>query len=484
MKISQIFNLNKSQFELDFVDVDVSRDTQLFVDPYYISVRTDPWSVEASRTLHSFFQRIVSLLHAGDVKHAFSIFTNLSEPNETSLGMSKGMPSGRGAGEDNIKRIFDRLVKSRAVATGILEDLEDVRLFVPGVDKDKISDMATNIIRRHLIEYTQNQCNLWSIPLRSEVTSGPMWIRETNSWEHEHTEMLVIEERKILLVPKGVVSYANAYSGQEYHRHFVLNYLQAEHLRLDSLLVQRRVNKKGGERRWVTKKSIIETGARADKEYLADFTLRHPEVFADFKANAKRKTRPLTNEELGAEIADVNAILDHLIQRFGQIPTGNEHASEYHKTVVATMEILFYPRLTSPQVERRINSDRKRIDITFDNSADAGFFKIIQTKHDLPCPYIIIECKNYKKDLANPELDQLIGRFSPNRGKMGFAICRSFDSLETFMERCRDTFSDSRNLIIPLTDADMIAMLEEKRGGESEPGEALLLDKLRDIVLS
>ena len=128
-------------------------------------------------------------------------------------------------GKGNADDIFESIRKSRALETGNLEHLEDMRLFVPNIDKDKVSDMTTNIIRKHLIDYTQQQCKLWDLPLTDNVATGFYWDRGARQWLNGHEPMFIVHGRKILLVPKGVVSYAKRYTPQQYHRYFVLNYL-------------------------------------------------------------------------------------------------------------------------------------------------------------------------------------------------------------------------------------------------------------------
>lgn len=51
MKISEIFKLGVNQMQLDFVNVDIDKDYPLYIDPYLISTRSDPWSVEVDRTI-------------------------------------------------------------------------------------------------------------------------------------------------------------------------------------------------------------------------------------------------------------------------------------------------------------------------------------------------------------------------------------------------------------------------------------------------
>ncbi len=82
--------------------------------------------------------------------------------------------------------------------------------------------------------------------------------------------------------------------------------------------------------------------------------------------------------------------------------------------------------------------------------------------YGIPSRFIMVECKNYSRDVANPEIDQVGGRFSANRGQIGIIACRAVDDMPKLLERCSDTFKDSRGLIIPMVDNDFYDLLNYK----------------------
>ena len=477
MRISRIFGLEASQGELDFVDIDVETDMPLFLDPYFLSTGQDHWSIDATLTLRSFFQTFVDLLVSGQETKARKLFNHLHEPNETCLGLSKGAPKGNAIGDTNADLLFESILQSKAVVTGLVEDLEDVRFFIAGIDKDRVSDITTNVIRGHLVEYTKNQCELWNIPLRVNVPTGFMWNRSSRDWENRYDDMLVVDERKILLVPKHAVSFVKRHTPEQYFRHFVLTFLQHEHLRLSTPLVEYR---KDGTP-FVTKKRLQEEVAPYSKEFLANFTENHPIVFEQFRDWVAKNSTPISNKELVEE--DPIVLARYLKSKLASLAPGSADAEKYHRLMIGILEFLMYPSLTSPVKEKEVHQGRKRIDICFDNSATVGFFKRSIDAHGVFAPYVVVECKNYAKDVKNPEMDQLIGRFSDKRGRLGILACRSVDDLETLYQRCNDAWSDGNGLVLPLTDSDIVAMLDKVESGVGNPCDQILRDIARKVVV-
>ena len=433
-------------------------------------------------SLRSYFECLLSALRDNRITDAEDLFCHLGESNEICLGFSRFAPKGKGMGPSDADRIFKSLRESRALKTGIMEDIEDFRIFVDNVDKDKMSDMTENIIKKQLIRYTQAQCDLWNIPIIDGVPSGYYWERFSNTWENQYTRMLVIRDRKVLLVPKRIVSFSKEYTPPKYLQRFVLNFLQNEQLRLNGPLVQRRKNK--AKAKYVTKKSVKEKEEEQqpiNKNWLAKFTEKHPEIFKNFRQNTRSKIHPVLNSDISFEnIFDLCTFLEN---RLKQIPFGGEGATIYHRTIVGIMELLFYPHLCAPTIEQEIHEGRKRIDIVFDNCAESGFFFRLCNTYDIPSRFIIVECKNYSRDVANPELDQIGGRFSPNRGKMGIITCRTANDMHTFISRCSDTYRDSRGLIIPLVDDDFYTLLHYKAEGNELGIDNYMQKRFHDIAL-
>lgn len=82
MKISDKFKLKKTQFELDFVDIDTDKDTPLFLDPYFISKCEFPIACDAHSTIRSFFEYLLALLQGNHISEAEEIFSHLGETND------------------------------------------------------------------------------------------------------------------------------------------------------------------------------------------------------------------------------------------------------------------------------------------------------------------------------------------------------------------------------------------------------------------
>jgi len=477
MRVSEHFELGRSQPTLDFVDVDVSQDARVFLDPRALRLLPSDWGDECVALVQSFFTTVLDLIKQGEHMRARGLLGELKEPNETHLGLSRGKSRGRALGPYSATIVWDALRKSEAVSSGLLEDLEDSILMIRGIGPDIISDITTNIIRAPLVEYTQAMAELYGIPLTPDVPIGPLWDPRALTWDSRYSSLPMTKSGKLLLVPKVLVRTRMDYLPQDYYRNYLLEHLRQVELDAGSELVH--LLKDGSPR--VSIKSLKAKYGKG-KDAIVEQTLAHPDVLRRYRAARESMPRePLSHDEIALQEGTARPDWDELLGDVTDLRPGALDAHDYERAVERLLAALFYPSLANPQRQVPLHDGRKRIDLAYTNVATGGFFYWLALHH--PAARIFVECKNYAGDPANPELDQLLGRFAPSRGQVGLLLCRRFEDKQLFLRRCKDTASDGHGFIIPLDDDDLAALVAGRKDKPSDSAYGLLAERFDSLVM-
>ncbi len=227
--VSQHFHLSAGRFE--FLNVHVERDNRLFIDPSAIRRGKDKYSRRADALLLGFFTEVLRCARSmspADQAKGLGLLQSLHEPNETRLGYSTRGTRGHAFSDGMGSELWGAIVVNRAVHSSVLgasatiqvtvmTRLEDVPLFIKGVDRDLISDLTTRIVFTVLAEFTSDMM----VKYPNIVPAGALHSRDV--W-HEGTKTLVPQpfslpgthrSGALLLVPEWWVDrrlIMNAYS--------------------------------------------------------------------------------------------------------------------------------------------------------------------------------------------------------------------------------------------------------------------------------
>jgi len=291
-RVSEHFALGLTQPALDFVDVDVVGDVPLFVDPRAIERLDSDWGQECLDLLRDFFERVLAAIRDGREADGLRLLAGLGEPNETHLGFSTKRAKGSGVGKGLAYELWTALSQSQAGRTGLLQHLEDTALLIEGVNIDRVSDIATNIIREPLIRYTQEQCELLDIRME-QVGSGPTWDFQTGEWEPERYAMLPAGPNGALLfVPKIIVRKRLDFDPTEYYRKYILTYLIDLELESPTSALVRTL--KSGKKKVYAKDMDEATTKRYGgvKNAIITITDKNPDLLSNYRADKEKVPDP------------------------------------------------------------------------------------------------------------------------------------------------------------------------------------------------
>lgn len=294
--LSDLLGLNISgHADIDFVDVDTSTDTELFVDPCLIKISDDTMCVNAQRTIDSFFDKLYANYKSTAVGPEIdALLQHLGERNEARMGYGNGR-NGKGKTAEGMKDILVDL--HDLIRKGIkMEHPIDLPLFLKKFDKDCLSDMLINILYKDFSEFTLEQCRRYDIktePLNEECY---YWDATTSSWQLYTGNCLRINGRVFIMVPKHIVRKGYYYNTSQYFNSMIATRIQAD--RTEYIDGRKYAPNKQDirEDEINTYGSLIQT-ARIHTE-------NDPSYLADYHSNMSKaySNRGMTDDELDAYI--------------------------------------------------------------------------------------------------------------------------------------------------------------------------------------
>lgn len=179
-----------SQFEVDFVIPRIGVDVPLGIDPFLLYKSRDPSLSALHNTLLKAFNTAIEVLREGDQAGA-RYLVDFPEVSEIGLGYTKKGKRGHGVGDFLSKLIIETLGDSPALLQRGVRHVEELQLVALGIGPDLTSDIAANLIKGFLIDYTRRQSELWNIPLKSGVPINHIFDPERYEWYDDYVDLPV-----------------------------------------------------------------------------------------------------------------------------------------------------------------------------------------------------------------------------------------------------------------------------------------------------
>lgn len=230
MHITEIFQLNTNgHTDIDFIDIDETLDTRLYIDPYVIQALQNDFCEESRKCIDSFFKEIFEACREKNHKRLHELLNHASEPNETNLGMKVCSNFGRGNTSAELTKLFLDFYNIVRRNPYIESNPLALCMYIQNFAEDKMSDLITNIIRKQLYQFTLKQANIWNIKLGNKVAIiGYYWDYNSLSWRKLEGKPFLVNNKMRLLVPKSVARKRYIFNVECYIKQYILKALQEE----------------------------------------------------------------------------------------------------------------------------------------------------------------------------------------------------------------------------------------------------------------
>lgn len=292
MNITTHFKLKTTQSKIDFIDVNLERDNELFIDPRLIEISKSKFAKDAKLYIGKFWGELILAIRQKRKKDAAYLLSGMKEPSETRLGYAEENSYGKNISDKIRKNLLEVLEKNKAVRSGILSDFADTELFVDDIGCDRISDTTTKIIKQSLIDFTVEQCKLFKIRLFN-LSQGDILNHKDLKWKNSQVSLPVYNDKPILFVPKTIVRLANTSNNNisSFYRYAIRNFISTDPTMLKD------VSPTGKDGKLLLRD--VKAAYPVSKGSLSKWVMKYGRLLVDFKSiHLKDRIAPATLKEI------------------------------------------------------------------------------------------------------------------------------------------------------------------------------------------
>ncbi|MBU2864684.1 hypothetical protein KO489_12570 [Reinekea forsetii] len=425
-RFTEFNDVHVPQHELDFAIPFLNEDIPLYVDPFLLWKSPSMQDKGLHQMIIAAFNHLGFLAREGRIEEAAKQLILASECDEVGLGNS-ATRTGKRIGKKcalDILSLFERIPFYKEQG---FRHFEEIQLFIEGVGKDRISDIACNFMKSFLIDYTHQECSNLGISMQ-EVTVPAVYNPNIKEFEETKTLLPFHPETKkpLLLIPKRWLRHVPWLNYDSYFRnHCPQDDIahEGEELTRVKVLTYNRDNY-----------GVVDAYVREKERTVAD--CEHDPLFTQIPIlSARRKFAAIK-----------------------KLPTGKVGNADvkYERAIGELLPSLFYPYLDFAQEQARTDDGVSIRDLIFYNSRTHEFLREIM--NDYGSKQITFEMKNVAK-IGREHVDQLNRYLTDDLGKFGVFVTRN-PLQKAELTRTVNLWAGQRKAVVVLTDADLEQMVE------------------------
>jgi hypothetical protein len=442
-----------SQYDVDFVIPRVGIDVPVGIDPFLLYKSRDAEYRRLHDLLLEVFNSGITAVRRGRLEEAARIL-DFPEVSAIGLGYTQRSKRGSGVGSYLTGLIIETVVGSPGLQTRGIRHVEEMQLLSAGIGPDRVSDIAANVLKRYLIAYTQRQCGIWQLSMKSGVPVGHIYDFPSREWIDSHEDLPIspVDGSPILLVPRRIVRALPWINYDDFIRTEFNAYLAAK----------RKASRQSATQAPETLHETPNAKAKPGVVTVTRSDISLVERYVRSRESRAAEAHP------ALDYIDEDACIEAeaLKERLAATRPGREEAAEYQRLVLEILNYLFNPELIDGQPEVRTIDGTERRDIIFTNDSDESFWDYVRTAHD--GILIMFEAKN-TDELGLTEINQTATYLGDRIGRLGIIVTRRAPR-ETVQRKIFSVWNDSaphRKVILTLSDGQLRDLLDLRCRGLS-----------------